>query len=70
MEHDLDIEFMDFNQRRHMRGAAAARFEILYSDGETELLWMTPTEIRKNMKAFPHCIGELTRGLACYGGGA
>ena len=64
---DLYISFSEFNKRRHMRGAAAARFEIYYTDGEMDLLWMTPADIRKNMKAFPHCIGDLTRGLACYG---
>ena len=58
--------FMEFNNRRKMRGADAARFEVFYSDNESELLWMSKTDIRKNMKTFPHCVGELLRGLAAY----
>ena len=62
----LDFKFIEFNQRRALRGAdAAARVEVI--DGtETDWLWMSRSDLRKNIKlhgAHP----ELVKALAAYG---
>lgn len=47
--------FEEFNQRRHMRGAEAARVTWVDDQGEEHLLWMNPAAIRGNILQFgPH----------------
>lgn len=50
---DFAVQFTltEFNERRNMRGAAAARVEMTM-DGETEWLWMTRRDAKKNMREF------------------
>lgn len=46
----MDFRFVEFNARRAMRGAEAARVEII--DGEESgWLWMSKRDIAKNMMA-------------------
>jgi len=44
--------FVEFNPRRAARGAEAARVEVSYEDGASELLWMSKRDIARNMMAF------------------
>ncbi|WP_315127029.1 hypothetical protein [Comamonas antarctica] len=55
-------KFIEFNDRRAMRGAPAARVEL-----EGEWLWMTPKDIRNNIKAHGDH-PELQKALAAYKG--
>lgn len=47
-----DFKFIEFNPRRAMRGAEAARVEVIHDDGETEWLWMSRRDIGQNMMQF------------------
>ena len=67
MKEHPKIKFYDFNPRRLARGAEACRFEIVDEDGGNELLWMSKSDIRRNMMAFPHAKDELQKGLDAYG---
>jgi len=62
------FRFVEFNQRRAMRGVEAARVEVIYSDGEETLIWMSKADISKNMMAFGRC-QELTKAFQAYKGG-
>lgn len=42
------FKFVEFNQRRVLRGAEGARVEVITDDG-TDLLWMSARDIVKNM---------------------
>lgn len=58
------FKFIEYNPRRAIRDAAAARVEV---DTDGEWLWMTKSDIRKNMKQFgPH--PELQKALDAYKG--
>lgn len=61
------IEFAEFNPRRLARGAEACRFNVKDAEGEWGWLWMSKSDIRRNMMAFPHAKGELQKGLDAYG---
>ena len=58
--------FIEFNDRRAMRGAPAARVEV---DKDGEWLWMTPKDIRSNIKDHGDH-PELQKALAAYKGKA
>lgn len=61
----MEFQLLEFNPRRWARHAAAARVVCLNPDGTTDLLWMSKSDIRKNIEAF----GEseaLTKALDCY----
>jgi hypothetical protein len=45
------FELYEYNPRRRQRGAEAARVKVT-ADGEEHLLWMTPKDIRDNLKEF------------------
>lgn len=60
------ITFIDFNPRRNMRGADAARFDIVDEEGDKYSLWMSKNDIKYNIKNLPHCKAELERGLRQY----
>ena len=47
----LDFKFVEFNSRRAIRGVEAARVEII-EDGEEYLVWMSKSDILKNMIQF------------------
>lgn len=57
-------KFIEFNDRRWLRGAPAARVE---ADGEW--LWMTPKDIRANIRVHGDHT-ELQKALAAYKGKA
>ena len=48
---DIEFRFMEFNPRRHARGADAARVEVK-EDGEKGWLWMSKRDIAKNIMTF------------------
>jgi hypothetical protein len=60
------FRFVEFNARRVQRGAEGARVEVTYSDGSSDLLWMSKRDVAKNMMAFG-CCPELTKAHAAYG---
>lgn len=49
------FKFLEFNERRAMRGAEAARVEVTYPDGESEWVWMSKRDAGKNMATFGMC---------------
>lgn len=60
----MEFTFIEFNARRALRGAEAARVEV--HDGEESCwLWMSERDIRKNMAAFGPS-EELDKALAAY----
>lgn len=64
----MKFKFVEFNPRRDMRGADAARVMVTYDDGSEDLLWMSKRDIAKNMMAFGRC-EELTKAHQAYAGG-
>ena len=56
--------FIEFNDRRWLRNAPAARVEV---DTDGEWLWMTPKDIRANIKDHGDH-PELQKALAAYKG--
>ena len=63
-EPTIEFKFIEFNRRRAMRGAQAARVEII--DGEDIFdLWMSPSDINKNIKEFGRH-PELIKALEAY----
>ena len=64
----MKFEFVEFNPRRAMRGADAARVRAIYDDGTDDVLWMSKRDIAKNMMAFGRC-DELTKAHQAYEGG-
>jgi hypothetical protein len=61
-----DIKFSYFNHRRRLRGADAASFDVTVEDGTIHWLWMSETDIKKNILQFPEFRAELEKGLKCY----
>ena len=57
------FKFVEFNPRRAMRGADAARVEV---DPDGEWLWMSKRDIKANIKEFGDH-PELQKALASYG---
>lgn len=55
--------FIEFNPRRAMRGAEAARVEI---DPSGEWVWMSKRDIKLNIRDFGHH-AELQKALNAYG---
>lgn len=55
--------FIEFNPRRAMRGAEAARVEI---DPSGEWVWMSKRDIKLNIRDFGHH-PELQKALNAYG---
>lgn len=58
------FRFIEFNPRRALRGAEAARMEV---DADGEWLWMGTKDIAKNIKHFGDH-PELQKALAAYKG--
>lgn len=56
---------VEFNPRRHIRGAEAARVNVDYGRGEADLLWMSAADIRRNMKLHGKH-PELVKAMECY----
>lgn len=48
---DTDFRFIEYNPRRAERGADAVRVAVL-QDGEEDWLWMSKSDIAKNMMVF------------------
>lgn len=61
------FRFVEFNPRRAARGKEAARVEVTYGDGGTDLLWMSKEDILDNIKNFGGST-ELQKALAAYNG--
>lgn len=47
----MDFRFIEFNPRRALRGAEAARVAVI-EDGEEDWLWMSKRDLDKNIKQF------------------
>ena len=47
----IEFRFIEFNPRRAMRGADAARVAVI-EDGEEDWLWMSKRDIAANLKQF------------------
>lgn len=47
----ITFEFVRFNPRRLRRGVSAAEIKVC-EDGYIFYLWVSPSDIRKNIKAF------------------
>ncbi|WP_447956537.1 hypothetical protein [Vreelandella sp. EE7] len=62
------FQFIEFNPRRKMRGAEAARVEVIHSEGDHEELWMSPRDLRANIKLYGQH-EALTKALAAYQNG-
>lgn len=57
------FRFIEFNERRAMRGAEAARVEV---DPDGDWLWMSSKDIKNNIRDFgPH--PELDKARLAYG---
>ena len=52
MESKIEFKFIEFNPRRAMRGADAARVEVTEATGESEWMWMSKRDLSKNIKLF------------------
>lgn len=63
-----EFKFVEFNPRRRLRGAEAARVEVIYSDGESDLLWMSVRDIKANIREFGQQEG-LKQALDAYRNG-
>lgn len=61
----MEFRFVEFNPRRAMRGADAARVEVIDGD-DTDWLWMSKRDIAKNMMAFGKH-PELVKAHEAYG---
>ena len=57
--------FVEFNPHRKQRGAEAARVEVDYGNGVTDLLWMSRRDITQNLDLFGDS-SELQKALAAY----
>jgi hypothetical protein len=62
----MKFRFIEFNERRWVRGADAARVAVIEQEGgEEDWLWMSKRDIAKNMMAFGRC-DELTKAHTEY----
>lgn len=63
----MPFRLIEFNVRRRMRGANAARVEVYEDDNDKDfvLLWMSEKDIRANMREFGPS-PELDKALAAY----
>lgn len=62
------FKLVEFNKVRQMRGAEAARIEIIYGEGDHDWLWMSAGDLHGNI----HQFGEheaLTEALKAYAQG-
>lgn len=65
---EFTFRFVEFNPRRHMRGAPAARVAVSEDGSDEEWLWMTVRDIQLNIKEFgPN--DELFKALNAYRAG-
>lgn len=62
----IEFRFIEFNDRRWIRGAEAARVAVI-EDDEEDWLWMSKRDIELNIKEFgPHA--ELVKAQLAYMG--
>lgn len=64
----MDFRFVEFNPRRALRGAEAARVAVI-EDGQEDWLWMSKRDISKNIKQFGPHLELLKAQLAYVNGG-
>lgn len=62
------FKLVEFNKRRQMRGAEAARIEIIYGEGDHDWLWMSAGDLYGNIRQFGQH-EALTEALKAYGKG-
>lgn len=61
----VTFEFYRFNVYRKRRGAEAVQMKVFENGQQVALLWISRSDINKNIRAFGMC-EELRRGLQCY----
>ena len=62
----IEFRFIEFNDRRRMRGAEAARVSVI-EDGIEDWIWMSKRDVSMNIKTFgPH--PELVKAQLAYVG--
>jgi hypothetical protein len=61
----MKFKFIEFNPRRDLRGAEAARVAVIDDEGREDWLWMSKRDIAKNIKAFGAC-DELAKARDAY----
>lgn len=61
----IEFRFIEFNKRRAMRGAEAARVACI-ENGDEDWLWMSKRDISKNMMIFGNH-PELVKAYKAYG---
>lgn len=62
------FRFVEFNKVRQMRGAEAARVEVIYGEGDHDLLWMSAGDLHAYIRQFGKH-EALTEALNAYGQG-
>ena len=45
----MRFELVDFNPRRHARGAEGARVRVFEGEQVIDVIWMSPRDVRKNI---------------------
>lgn len=61
----VTFKFVEFNPRRHFRGAEAARVEVLEDGEPCGLLWMSERDLKLNIAEFGDS-EDLQQALAEY----
>ncbi len=64
-EEKVDFTLVRYNPRRAARGAEAAEVKVDFGDGDTDLLWMSESDLIKNIKEYGPCPG-LVMALDAY----
>lgn len=62
------FKLIEFSKTRQMRGAEAARIEIIYAEGDHDEIWMSAGDLHGNIRQFGQH-EALTQALTAYGQG-
>jgi hypothetical protein len=61
----VKFRLIEFNDRRWIRGAEAARVAVIDDSGEEDWLWMSKRDVAKNMETHGRC-EELSKAYLEY----
>lgn len=62
------FKLIEFSKTRQMRGAEAARIEIIYAEGDHDEIWMSAGDLHGNIRQWGQH-EALTEALKAYGKG-
>ena len=65
MASNFSFVLIRFNPRRNTRGAEAAELQVLQDGKPIDLLWMSKSDVKSNLKLFPNDTGLLAA-IAAY----